>query len=133
MSEFVPTPEARDRALANAKEAGLEVVYGNAFTLQLDLDSKAETEEAKRMVRHFWDHLRVDRVVLTTSKSGNRHMFVSLKEPMDRPDRLYWQAALGSDKVREGLNWLWFRKGYWQECMLFEVPGAQRRILKRES
>ncbi len=43
------------------------------------------------------------------------------KAAKGRAERIFWQAALGSDRTREALNWLWMQGGHEEECFLVEV------------
>lgn len=116
-----PTPKARKRARDEAIAAGHRILYGRPDVLQLDIDSDAKLEVAVALIARFTKHLDVLRVDQTKSKSGNYHLYVHLGTPLDRGDRIFWQAALGSDRVREALNWLWMRSGHTGECFLVET------------
>lgn len=129
MSVANPTPEAREKALEEAIEAGFEIVYGNDWLLLLDLDSKAALADAKVLLKQFSPVLFVSHILMTRSKSNHWHLHVHLMDPLPRMDRLFWQAALGSDRTRAGLDWIWAKKGNEGECFLVELPGAQREAV----
>lgn len=120
-----PSYQAREAALTVARAAGHVVLFGDEKTLQLDLDSQEATDFAIDQVRKFADSLNVIDLFRTTSKSGNAHLFVKLREPMARLDRIFYQAGLGSDRVREVLNYKWAKADRPGECFLIEVKGYQ--------
>jgi len=93
-----------------AIEEGFFVFFGNDHTLLLDLDSKEEEEYAKTNIKIFWRRIGVIRVDSTKSKSGNTHFYVRLRNPMKIEERLLWQCALGSDRVRGGLDCIRLKK-----------------------
>ncbi len=126
MSIASPSPECREEALREARDAGHEVVYGNDWLLLLDLDSKAALKDAKALLKQFSPHLFVSHVLMTRSKSRHWHLYVHLMNPLSRMDRLFWQAALGSDRTRAGLDWIWAQRGHEEECFLVELPEAKR-------
>ncbi|MEE8543328.1 MAG: hypothetical protein V3S94_05660 [Gammaproteobacteria bacterium] len=125
-----PTQNARDAAVKKAKAAGHAVVYGQPHILQLDLDSHAQWEKARNLIRHFSGHIGVKKVEWTQSKSGGWHFYVWLAHPMERLTRIFWQAALGSDRTREALNWLWAEAGNEGECFLVEMLPLEYQELK---
>lgn len=116
-----PTPEARAASLDAARQAGHVVIFGEPKTLQLDLDSKTAEAHATFMLAKFAEHLGVIVVHRSTSPGGNAHFYVRLAAEVCRADRLFWQAALGSDPTREALNWLWMSDGHMAECFLIET------------
>jgi hypothetical protein len=115
-----PTQEAREYEIDKAMKAGRVIVYGEPTVLQLDLDSREQYDQAASLIRHFKSHLGIDNVYWTESKSGNCHIYIDLNDPMPREDRIAWQGFLGSDRIREALNYLWFRDGRTAECFLVE-------------
>ncbi len=128
MSIMNPTPEAREVVLQEARESGHEVVYGDPWLLLLDLDSKVALADAKAQLKRFSPHLAVQWIEMTRSKSGNWHLYVRLSYFMDRKDRLFWQATLGSDRIRAGLDWIWALK-HEEECFLVELADAKREVV----
>lgn len=124
-----PTLESTARSIAKATEEGLIVVYADDCSLLLDIDSAGAREHALEMIGKFAGSFKLARVEETRSKSGNWHLYVRLSEPMERQDRMFWQAALGSDPVRAALDWIWFREGYQIECFLYEKPGATYEVI----
>lgn len=124
-----PTEEDRETAILNAELKGRTIVYGEPYTLQLDIDSEEQHAKARELIQRFRGHIGVKAVEYTVSKSGHWHFYVRLSTPMPRAERLFWQAALGSDRVREALNWLWMADGNEGECFLIELRGAQMLTL----
>ena len=122
-----PTLDARMIALGEAASDGHFIMYGDEYTLQLDLDTIDAAERADLLLAQFGEHIAVTGVTCTTSKSGNFHYYVRLAQPMAAPVRIFWQTIFGSDPVREALNWLWEHdpktKG---TCFLVETKFGER-------
>ena len=116
----------KDR-IREAEAAGLRVEVGSPTVLQLDLDSIAATHHALNTVKRLGAELGMQRVTMTRSKSGNTHVRVYLNAPgiEDHAQRMLLQALLGSDPVREFLNWRAALAGRPEECILFETPEAR--------
>lgn len=96
----------RDPFEAAAKE-GLAVFIGSARLLLVDLDSDEAWDHFRTQVQRLGEDGWVAEVLVTTSKSGNRHAYCWLAEPIpDEGLRLALQAGLGSDCVRELLSCL---------------------------
>ena len=125
-----PTQEARDYEIDKALMAGRVIVYGTPTMLQLDLDSMEQYTKAVSLITHFKSHLGIPSVFWTESKSGNRHIYIHLNDPMPREDRIAWQGFLGSDRVREALNYLWIRDGMTLECFLVENADYVLHVLE---
>lgn len=124
-----PTPKSRETAIDNAIEAGHRVIYGDAYTLLLDLDSDAALAVALDQLERFRLRLGVNHIDMTRSPGDNVHLYVRLLAPMDRRERLFWQVALGSDCIRGALDWLWMQGGNYEECFLVELGGAEMTVL----
>lgn len=121
-------PAMTDQAMReSAASQNLDVLESNDMTLQLDIDSDASWERFKAA----WSLLKslgrttsranvVEQTYeLLTSKSGNRHVLVRLKEPLPVMERILLQAALGSDPDRELLCWAGARAGKQAPVVLF--------------
>lgn len=109
-----------------ARDAGKVVNFGHDQCLLLDLDSEADARRCHEQLIKFHKLLGLALVRITKSKTeGHYHFYIDLKRPMAREDRLFWQAALGSDPTRAGLDWTWMREGFKEECFLIEDPKHQ--------
>jgi len=119
-------------SLQEAISLGLEVVYADDHTLQLDIDSEADYLIFKDNLARLRDmgalHLRGDgyndAVEEWRSKSGNRHIQIHLDEHYDLPvsERIQMQAILGSDRVREACNMRRVIEGIEKPIRLFRPP-----------
>ena len=131
MSGGNPTPEKRSKAVTTALGDGHFVVYGDPFTLQLDIDSKGAYLGAKALVIRFRERLSITRLEATQSKSKDHwHFYVRMSKPLCRADRLFWQVALGSDPVRGALDWVWMQDGHPEDCFLVEFADAEMKELE---
>jgi len=121
-----------------------EVVIADDRTLQVDLDSPTPDYNDFHRVKNILDeHLslrRGERVVTqykqTFSKGGNVHIQISLPVEMPATERVAWQAALGSDPVREALNLTSISRGDRNPILLFErkepkllTPGEIENVI----
>jgi hypothetical protein len=107
----------RASAIKEAECRKQEVVYGTDDTLQLDLDSDDAVGEAIDRIQSFYHEINCYKVYRTSSFNGNTHIHIKMSKPMTRSDRFFWQGVLGSDPIREALNWM--NKDLF-ECFLFE-------------
>lgn len=114
--------------IESAKEDGHGIIIGGPDCLQLDLDNPSDYDHAVEKLEMYWYEIGVTKVYRTQSKSGNQHIHCLLKKPMDRKSRIFWQCALGSDRVRELLHWVRFREGMELEAFLV-VPAGQKMEL----
>lgn len=111
-----------------ARESGLEVVFADDRTLQLDLDTK----DAYYLFRNQQDILGEERLgtegdfIIEPSKSGlpKRHVTIKLKEPADIWKRIALQCLLGSDLKREALNAARVLEGVPDPICFFEKKAA---------
>lgn len=136
----------RQAVIDKAFELGLEVVYGNARTLQIDIDSKEQYEHFRAMIRKFQHDRKfeshvIDIVNVTARKSakrGNMHIYVHLAREISHPvERYLLQSWLGSDPVREVLNVMDWRIAMSLnrfdpkqcECFFIENPKYKAQLL----
>lgn len=100
----------RDQVAARAELLSLDPIFADAFTLQLDLDTK----EAEDHYHHQWNWFQCQLGYLLEenavpvemkSKSGHMHVSIKLAHPLEATERLLLQALLGSDLKRELLNY----------------------------
>lgn len=101
----------RENYLAQQALDGFEVLYPADNELQLDIDSQEQLDNFLHLWECFKRHIEQEyKVALThqtfTSKSGNWHIHIRLPFKVDNWQRMAWQAALGSDPMRELLGCL---------------------------
>ncbi len=108
----------------------LEIVLPQPNQLQLDYDTpelppwfeRALGIAAQAFCPKLRDHISY---TVTSSKSGNKHVTVDLPVLIDDLTRVAWQAALGSDPMRESLSLMSIRRGIAHPSLLLEVKGAK--------
>lgn len=109
----------------NGEADKLEIVLPQPNQLQLDYDSPELPEWFERALniaaQAFCPKLR-DSIsyTVTESKSGNRHVTIDLPCDIDDLTRVAWQAALGSDPMRECLSLMSIRRNIANPSLLLE-------------
>lgn len=90
--------------IAQQQAAGFVVRIPGPCELQIDLDTDAHYATHRRAMEIFDRKVIGAKVRETTSRSGKRHVHIELPFAIDPWQRIAWQAALGSDPVRELLS-----------------------------
>ena len=140
---------AADAALEAAK-TGLIVDYPDDYTLQLDIDTEdglARLKDYLPMVESLckqlvppnkftanavsgfdgWCGTLLPRITL--SKSGNKHVRITLPISVGPLERIALQAMLGSDPKREILSVFALRDGETTPTVLFEKPDYESTVI----
>lgn len=81
-----------------------EVVVAKDNELQIDLDSPVLPDNFKRLIGILEEQVGQVEYKVTISKSGNRHVIVTMANPLGIFERVAWQAIFGSDPVREAAH-----------------------------
>lgn len=117
--------ETREDYIARSKREGLLITFPAANELQIDLDNDTHRDAFERSFEIFNRELGGNfQMQRTRSKSGaGEHIRIKLGFDLDVWQRIAWQAALGSDPVRELLSCLRAWRGDAQPTLLAEKPG----------
>lgn len=119
-------PEQVDETIARVNEQGLfEVVRSDPKTLLLDLDTPEAVTRYLKGLETMQQYMALREKAQWRSKSGNLHVLVELAEPLDVETRLFLQACLGSDGVKEYLSSLRLEAGVTEPSLLFKPKGAK--------
>jgi hypothetical protein len=114
----------REEFIAQMEPLGFEPSYPADNELQIDLDSMAQQETFDRcfaiLEREILDEYGKVPVKITTPSQNNTHTRVTLPFIVSAWERIAWQAALGSDPVRELLSCLRALRGDSHPTMLME-------------
>jgi hypothetical protein len=81
-----------------------EVVVATDTTLLLDIDNIFLPNNFNRLIILLEEQIGPVTNAVSDSKSGNLHVIITMKQPMDIIERITWQAILGSDPVREACH-----------------------------
>ena len=126
----------RMEKLDEVRLEGMRVVFGDAGTLLIDVDSKAQLKLARELISWAWRLLEVVQVEQTRSKSGNWHLYVTFNREIPRTERVLLQGLLGGDPKRAILDWQWATQcdaendhRELSECFLIETPKYRREVL----
>lgn len=114
-------------ALATKNAPGFEVVVADDMHLQIDYDANTIPEQFYRIGAVLEGDRFGGRPLtyhVTYSKSGNRHVTIDLPEPMNVIERVAWQAAFGSDPLREALNLVAIKNEVKNPVLLFMPKGS---------
>jgi hypothetical protein len=116
----------RENKINEKLAQGYIIHYGAPNKLLLDMDTPDAWVTFKRSLSAFLNHHRVWTQADTwLSQHGNRHLVITLHDPIESPaERYLLQAALGSDPVRELLSYIdWRRDVTYEPSCLFQ-PGT---------
>lgn len=130
----VPEEYQLDRDIHEvAARIGLRAVPADDRMIQVDWDAPEwAPNDAQSAAQYLLDqHFGISSVLITTSKSGNRHIYFFLDTPMDLASRVAFQAALGSDPKREALGVLRIQKLIASPVAFFETEDEYQRVQKR--
>jgi len=96
------------RALLEAQDKGLAVVYPEDNQLQIDIDSNRAFSIFFEMKSLLEKYFTVIDVKILPSRSGlpKRHVTVTLDQPINDYQRIALQTMMGSDRVREFLSYI---------------------------
>lgn len=126
-----------------AQECNCIVVYPESNQLQIDIDSRDELKNFNRRFEEFsklWGSQGIGlkkKISKSKSGSGHYHIYISLytndldeamvftEKPLviTETERILYQFALGSDRVRETLNTMRLISGVKAPTRLFEPKG----------
>ena len=117
-----------EQATANATELGLILVLPESGELQLDLDTPrtAKNTSALNILQNLYGI--ISDPLFTISKSRNQHCYIRIAQPLTDLESVAWQAALGSDPVREAPSLQRIFNGADFVNCLFETPEEKERI-----
>lgn len=118
------TQTQREALTQKAATHGLIPVFADPSTLQVDIDTKEHFMHLKVMLCVLRSSVGIVSACYTMSKSNHWHVYVSLAKPLPAVERYLLQGCLGSDPMREFLNYRAFQATAEDDCVLFEVPNA---------
>lgn len=122
--------EADETHISEAKAAGLTVVNATDCQLQIDIDSP----ELPKQFREVHDMLLEQQIIgyvderHVRSKSGNWHVIIDMDKPLPAAERILLQLLLGSDPVRELLNYRRVLNGVENPIRLFMTQPDAKSI-----
>lgn len=99
--------EAKEALAAKGTYPNHEVVVASSDEIMLDYDTKNVPEVFLNVLQVMQtQRFRNGKTTysLFQSKGGNCHVVVKLPEPIADVERIAWQAAFGSDPIREALS-----------------------------
>jgi hypothetical protein len=128
--EYSISQEERDNAVKWAS-VWADVYRSDDLHLLLDFDVPFATDYAKRHIygnqdvwQYIEDYVGIEDREYWSSKSGNTHCYVTLKQPVAAAERIALQSCLGSDPKREALSVLRLLNSIEEPSLLFK-PKAK--------
>lgn len=116
--------ETREEYIAKCEAEGLVVCYPKEDELFIDIDNEKHYEEYQRTSAILFREADITQVKETISKSGTgKHIRIKMPFAMSDVERIAWQAALGSDPVRELLSMLRYMEEDTQPTLFVEAKG----------
>ena len=94
-------------AIAQAKKAGLDVVFPKPNELQIDIDDDDSLKAFARtcsVVDQYWGIKSETKAPSKSGKPGRFHITIALGREVNGTERIALQSALGSDRMREVLS-----------------------------
>lgn len=131
--ESTVAQRSEEEAIDIASSAGLVAFFPRDDEAFLDIDDTAyiprnKVMDALNAAENMADRLAVVSSIVTTSKSGNKHVYVRFDRPLLLLERLVIQAVLGSDPVKEALTLLRVLAESTGAIALFETPDQAKRV-----
>lgn len=122
------TPNSR-RAIREAEDNDLDVVFPEANQLQIDIDSDHAFNIFLAMKPLLEKFFAVRNCVVSYSRSGapKRHITVTLDQPVNNYQRIALQTLMGSDRVREFLSYVQEKQGDPTPILFLEPKGLQKK------
>jgi hypothetical protein len=120
MSDGGLTPEDVERTIKDQTSQGVEVVQSASNLLLLDLDNIDSYERYKAVRSKVFEYWEPRKIEEWESKSGNRHVKITLGSELPPETRCALQAAMGSDGIREVLGLVRLMAGCKEPFLLFK-------------
>jgi hypothetical protein len=127
--------ELRDEYIARMDTLGLVVTFPDADELQIDLDSNQDWERHEAswriLARDFGLHESARRITPSRNGGERRHVRITMPIDLEPWQRLAFQAALGSDPIRELLSSIRLLNGDEHPSLLVETPEVADQLKQR--
>lgn len=113
-----------ERAILEAEDLGLDVVFPKSNELQLDIDTEEDFQQFLKLQDIVVYHFGLSCVQVTPSRSGlpKRHVTLTTTQSWTDTERILVQACLGSDRTRELLSYLQVLQGDPHPVLFLENP-----------
>lgn len=117
--------EDREAYIAEMKSLGFRIVIPKSNHLQIDIDTDAQFIIALAQIERLKKEYPDIRYFIRESRGGypGRHITVRMPFDMDDMERIAWQAALGSDPLRELLSLFRLKRGDEHPTLFVEKGG----------
>jgi hypothetical protein len=114
-----------DNVKEKAKALGLDIITPGEYEVQIDIDTPADIKHLRTGLKILKDKNEGYKFTrLTTSKSGNKHVYITFDRAWSPIERIVVQACLGSDRKRELLSMMRvFNKSNNAPTVLFEAAA----------
>lgn len=117
--------ETREEYVKRMEAAGFRIIYPAPNELQIDIDAPWQMVVHQKAMEIFRREYPGRPYTMTVSKSGKgHHVTIKMSWNMTDGERIAWQAALGSDPIRELLSLIRVRNGSEQPTLFCELPES---------
>lgn len=113
--------ESRDEYIREMKDAGMVIHLPSPNELQLDIDYESQYNIYRKLIWILEREYGNCPTVVTVSKNGGLHIYITLPFEVNDYERIAYQAALGSDPVRELLSLVRLHEGIEHPTLLAEL------------
>lgn len=105
--------KSREEYIAKMQAEGYRIVYPAPDELQIDMDTDEHFETFKHQVKILIREYPNIEYTINPSKNGlpGRHATIKMPFPMQNEERIAWQAAMGSDPIRELISLMRIKRG----------------------
>lgn len=112
--------QSSEDAIKWAEENGLDVLLPKPNQLFIDLDDPYDRQVFEQNRDLIDDSYGISEFMVTTSRSGGKHLTVNLMQDITPLERVALQAVLGSDRRREAHSLRRLLQGEKNPTLFFE-------------
>jgi acyl carrier protein len=130
-SQAIDHTEGIKKMLADSGQLDAYVIVpADDYTIQIDLDEIADVKKFQKHHAILSKHIKLDlsNMVYTRSKSMRWHVTIKLKEAVSDLERVLIQTVLGSDIVRELMNYIGVKKEHKNPILLLERKEEWEKV-----
>lgn len=125
-----PIKDNAEKCKKHLIDSGLDtlfkVVVANGHTIQIDIDREDDLKVYKKNYDIIKEFLGTHEVIETLSKSNKLHITIKTKNIFNAMTRIAIQCILGSDLLREAMNFRNYKRGYKNPILFIETINENK-------